>query len=294
MIDVLSDSELTEIDALSEASLEGDASENFPTASSNTAALKLACKVVIIEKNKLLRECLGRNLNVESMRNGASYSCLAELLETPPNDKSVAILLSTMSLSTDEAANELHLLSKTHSKFRTMVLGKTDAMSEAIAALSQGANGYISVNAGLDTLIQATAIVSGGGTYVPAPCLFAAEKATSNTAEQSPENGITNRELGVIQGIRQGKPNKVIAYDLNVCESTVKVHVRNIMKKLHAKNRTDIAIKSANLMPSSSRVNKLLAPNTKAGFQWQRRSSDQSFASPPVLIPPVPVNDSIK
>jgi DNA-binding NarL/FixJ family response regulator len=35
-----------------------------------------------------------------------------------------------------------------------------------------------------------------------------------------------------------------IAYDLNMCESTVKVHVRNILKKLKAKNRTDVAIKA--------------------------------------------------
>jgi DNA-binding NarL/FixJ family response regulator len=41
--------------------------------------------------------------------------------------------------------------------------------------------------------------------------------------------------------LRKGTPNKIIAYELNMCESTVKVHVRNIMKKLKAKNRTEVA-----------------------------------------------------
>ena len=58
----------------------------------------------------------------------------------------------------------------------------------------------------------------------------------------------------MIQAIRQGKSNKVIAYELNMCESTVKVHVRNIMKKLNARNRTDVAIKGADLVTTSSRA----------------------------------------
>ena len=45
-----------------------------------------------------------------------------------------------------------------------------------------------------------------------------------------------------------GKSNKVIAYELGMCESTVKVHVRRIMKKLNAKNRTDVAIKSQTVL----------------------------------------------
>ena len=48
----------------------------------------------------------------------------------------------------------------------------------------------------------------------------------------------------MVAAIKQGKSNKVIAYDLNMCESTVKVHVRNIMKKLNAKNRTEVAMKA--------------------------------------------------
>jgi DNA-binding NarL/FixJ family response regulator len=45
-----------------------------------------------------------------------------------------------------------------------------------------------------------------------------------------------------VRAIQQGKPNKVIAYELNMCLSTVKVHVRNTMRKLGAKNRTDVAM----------------------------------------------------
>ena len=54
--------------------------------------------------------------------------------------------------------------------------------------------------------------------------------------------------MAVIRALQQGKSNKVIAYELNMCESTVKVHVRNIMKKLHATNRTEVAYLATRLL----------------------------------------------
>ena len=47
----------------------------------------------------------------------------------------------------------------------------------------------------------------------------------------------------ILHELRRGKANKIIAYDLNLCQSTVKVHIRNIMKKVGATNRTEVAYK---------------------------------------------------
>jgi DNA-binding NarL/FixJ family response regulator len=51
-------------------------------------------------------------------------------------------------------------------------------------------------------------------------------------------NGLTTRQHEVLGLIRLGKPNKLIAAELNISESTVKVYVRQIMKKFGAINRT--------------------------------------------------------
>jgi DNA-binding NarL/FixJ family response regulator len=65
-------------------------------------------------------------------------------------------------------------------------------------------------------------------------------------------NGLfTARQAAVADALRRGKANKIIAYELNLCESTVKVHIRNIMKKLKAKNRTEVAYKINDMMPRS-------------------------------------------
>ena len=60
---------------------------------------------------------------------------------------------------------------------------------------------------------------------------------------------VTARELAVVRAIQHGKSNKVIAYEFGMCESTVKVHVRRVMKKLRAKNRTEVA---AQLVPRTT------------------------------------------
>ncbi len=51
----------------------------------------------------------------------------------------------------------------------------------------------------------------------------------------------TRREIALLTRLRQGMQNKTIAYELGIAESTVKVHLRNIMSKLHASNRTQVA-----------------------------------------------------
>jgi DNA-binding NarL/FixJ family response regulator len=53
---------------------------------------------------------------------------------------------------------------------------------------------------------------------------------------------LTARECDVLRSLRAGHPNKIIAFDLGISESTVKVHLRNIMKKMNASNRIQVAL----------------------------------------------------
>ncbi len=55
----------------------------------------------------------------------------------------------------------------------------------------------------------------------------------------------------VFRHLKQGKANKIIAHELGMSESTVKVHVRNIMRKMGATNRTQAAYKAQGLWEAS-------------------------------------------
>jgi DNA-binding NarL/FixJ family response regulator len=71
-----------------------------------------------------------------------------------------------------------------------------------------------------------------------------------NGARHAPE--LTERQYAVLVYLRQGDPNKVIGRKLGMTETTVKVHVREIMRKLGASNRTQVAIAAAHVCADSA------------------------------------------
>src|ERR1700726_3281340 len=121
-----------------------------------------------------------------------------------------------------------------------------DDRDEVNRALTHGVRGYILTSVECGVAVAALRLISAGGTFVPANAL----RSTAARVVDQPEGGrqrrsdgvdLTPRELSVIDLLREGKPNKLIGRELEMQESTVKVHVRNILKKLNARNRTHAA-----------------------------------------------------
>jgi DNA-binding CsgD family transcriptional regulator len=58
---------------------------------------------------------------------------------------------------------------------------------------------------------------------------------------QSALGALTPRELEIVDYVKRGKSNKLIAYELKLSENTVRNHLRNIMEKLGLQNRVQVA-----------------------------------------------------
>ncbi len=114
-----------------------------------------------------------------------------------------------------------------------------------MSILKGGARGYIPTSVTLNVALEAMRLVGAGGTFAPTSILLDASEPSAAMAAQynvCKKTAFTARQLAVLVALRRGKANKQIAYELNMREGTVKVHVRHIMKKLRAKNRTEVAI----------------------------------------------------
>ena len=201
--------------------------------------------IAIVESRMFLRECIRRSMQSAFSVPVVTYSTLSEL-ERQFHDASIGVvILSLMEAGHEASVNALKALSEITPRIPVVVLASKNDADLARNAIRHGARGYIPVTMGFEVAIEAVRFVMAGGSYAPVDCLLAGEQPGALTVQiNQPSSVLTGRELSVVHAIQQGKSNKVIAYDLNMCESTVKVHVRNIMKKLKAKNRTEVAIKA--------------------------------------------------
>ena len=127
----------------------------------------------------------------------------------------------------------------------TMVMADADALGGIVRVMRAGVRGYISTSMTLDVAIEAIRLVEVGGQFLPANSVLRGEETpaptTANEHSDELHRIFTTRQAAVVGALRKGMANKLIAYELNMQESTVKVHVRNIMKKLKARNRTEVA-----------------------------------------------------
>ncbi|GGC60263.1 response regulator transcription factor [Chelatococcus reniformis] len=114
--------------------------------------------------------------------------------------------------------------------------------------MSSGVRAFLPASMGIDMTVKVLDLVRAGGTFIPASTLSAVATAV-DAAPRASELAklLSPRQLAVARAMRKGLPNKLIAYELAMCESTVKVHVRTIMRKLKARNRTEVALLTQHL-----------------------------------------------
>lgn len=111
-----------------------------------------------------------------------------------------------------------------------------------------GAQGFVPTRfVGIPVAFAAIQFVRAGGKFAPLDFLLDNQPETKpvpRSPEPRPVEGLTTRQQLVFSHLRQGKANKIIAYELGVSESTVKVHIKNIMRKIGATNRTQAVYKA--------------------------------------------------
>jgi DNA-binding NarL/FixJ family response regulator len=114
---------------------------------------------------------------------------------------------------------------------RIIMLSSSDSDGEIQRALRSGAAGYVLKSMPQDDLLAVIRSVHAGKRHVP-PAVAAL------LAEHLGEEDLTSRELEVLQLIRDGFRNKQVADQLSISENTVNFHIKNIVDKLGANDRT--------------------------------------------------------
>lgn len=232
---------------------------NYDDVSQQDTDISHFANIVLIEKNEFIRSCLSVALSqscnifaiephatIESWkRAGISATNAIVLLCSRDREPGHPNFLDDIDL--------IHTIAENAS---VIVVSDIEEPAAVVAALSKGARGYISHSSSLEVAVAAIRLVRAGGTFVPAGSLKASPEPARPVESTGEDTAFTDRQREVILRLRQGESNKVIAYNLGMGECTVKVHVRNIMKKIRARNRTEIAYLT-NHMFESREINML-------------------------------------
>jgi DNA-binding NarL/FixJ family response regulator len=102
---------------------------------------------------------------------------------------------------------------------------------QAAAAMKAGAAGYLLKNLVRKELLETIRAVHSGKRRVP-------PEIATEIAEHVADDELTGRELEVLRRVAAGKSNKLIAAELDIAEGTVKTHMKSILPKLDAADRT--------------------------------------------------------
>jgi DNA-binding NarL/FixJ family response regulator len=173
-----------------------------------------------------------------------------------------------------------------------VIVSDREERSEINAAFEHGAKGFIATSLEPSLALEALNFLRRGGSFFPlsaiqgdpqsAPVLSPSPTLAWNSPSiarravvrvsarlahwRSPQDGdggevaeqgqsgfpLTPRQFEVLERLREGKPNKLIARDLQMTEATVKVHVRQIMRKLGAANRTQAVLCAVGIVSAGS------------------------------------------
>jgi len=131
---------------------------------------------------------------------------------------------------------------------RLVVLASNRTHQNLTFALQGGADGYLNKSMSCDVLQRSLQLVMLGEAVFPADVAnllitTGVERAPpAGTKAQPPSNELSKREVQILRCLLAGQSNKAIARNLSITESTVKMHFKNVMRKIHAQNRTQAAV----------------------------------------------------
>jgi two-component system, NarL family, nitrate/nitrite response regulator NarL len=205
-------------------------------------------QISLLGKNEIAREGLRKILSSENFQIRDSVSDVAVLASSilgAARSEDAHVILVDNSLG-NEGLDACRTLSEVKGDAHIVLLADHYAFEDVAEAFQAGVDGVIVKEISCDPLIASIRLVAMGEKLFPSQlaanlmnCAPAGEAGDWRAGAASV--GLSDREIEILESIMAGMANKVIARQFDICEATVKVHVKAILRKLGVGNRTQAA-----------------------------------------------------
>jgi len=207
-------------------------------------------KVLVADDHALFRDGLKLQLNkIDAEAEVIESKDFAETFKVISENSDIDLVLLDLNMPGNGWEDALvELMDKLEEITKIIVLSASENYADIKKVLDLGAVGYIPKGSDTKVLVNALKLVMEGGTYLPPAMLSANIGMTADSvikeAKKLLPNGksLTSRQLEVLNFLGEGLSNKQIAYEMNVSEATVKLHINALLRNLSANNRTQAVV----------------------------------------------------
>lgn len=165
------------------------------------------------------------------------------------NDENLELIFLDLNMPGMDGFNGLVSLRNAAPSVPIIVVSASEDVGTVREAITYGASGFIPKSLSKEDMVAAVRLVLDGGVYTPTPGGDGARQAIRVDLKLAESiSQLSHQQRIVLQMLVSGRPNKQIAYELNIVESTVKAHVSAILRKLKVHSRTQAVIKAGKIL----------------------------------------------
>ncbi len=195
---------------------------------------KLPTRILLVDDHPLMRRGMRQLLSTDDeLVVVGEVSSGLEALEFASRELPDLIMLD-LNMKGLSGLDTLQALRKEGIDSRVAILTVSDAHNDIFSLIDAGADGYLLKDSDPELLLQQIKNIAKGKIELSDSVRQALE---THRKGESPLNGITNRERDVLNLVAKGLSNKQVALELHISEETVKVHIRNLLRKLNVHSR---------------------------------------------------------
>jgi DNA-binding NarL/FixJ family response regulator len=192
-------------------------------------------RVLVVDDHPVVREGIKAILSLESDFLVVGEAATgAEAMQMYRSTRPTVIVFDLL-LPDVKGSEVIQKICAESSNTQVIVLTTITGDEEIYRALEAGARGYLFKDSARKDLVGAIRTVVAGRRYIPPP-------VGALLAENLPRSGLSAREIQVLELVATGMRNKEVAYQLEVTEATVNSHVKHILEKLNASDRTEAVV----------------------------------------------------
>lgn len=198
--------------------------------------------VLLVDDHPLLRKGVSQLLDLEDGLEVVGEASSGNKAVTMALELDPDLILLDLSMRGMDGIETLSVMRDAGISAHIVVFTVSDDRSDVISALKAGADGYLLKDVEPEMLVQSIQQACSGKLVLSDQLTEVLASSFRKDRKQRDISQLTRRERQILKHIAEGLSNKLIARRLDIADSTVKVHVKHLLKKLGFRSRVEAAV----------------------------------------------------